>query len=211
MPLHYDTYKQVVSALDRMVSFFTESHTALNHLPEWVWYSDKTGFDFEEVKQLLDEAKGEIREAEDTARKLSCISRDPFLDEDEILMTCALRFDGYKYKQLTDFDQKGALEDFFATGEWTISPLEQLATFFLLQRGLFKWGLEWEPKDGKYWRAFRSLFLLVHHYEVPEALRDTVNDSYYRWEYKYKPRLLECVEFIRGIHKNTRYEDETLP
>ena len=63
MSLHYDTYKQVVSALERVVFFFTENYSALNHLPEWVWDPERTGFDFQEVKRLLDEAKAEIREA----------------------------------------------------------------------------------------------------------------------------------------------------
>lgn len=207
MSLRYETYSQVVSALDKIVFFFTEHHVALKHLPAWVWDPAHIGFDIREIKQWLDIARAEIREAEDAERRSNWVAQKPFLDEDEILITCALRFDGWKYKELTDFDQVKALDDFFATGEWNISPLEHLTTFFLLQRGLFKWDLEYEPRNGKFWRAFRSLFFLVYDYEVPEAFKFTGTDSYDRWEYKYKPRLQQCVDFIRSLHENTQYED----
>ncbi len=57
----------------------------------------------------------------------------PF-DEHDILTHCALRFDGYAYLEQSGFDHQQALEDFFQTGEWNLSPLEAMTTLFTLQR-----------------------------------------------------------------------------
>lgn len=129
--------------------------------------------------------------------------------EDDILSACALRFDGWQYIEMTDFDHQRALESFFQTGQWPSVALEQLAMFFTLQRGLFKWGLEYEPKHGRYWRAFRSLFLLVHSYEIPEEYR--LAGYYEEWESEYRPRLAECVALVERIHATTPYHDNARP
>lgn len=62
------------------------------------------------------------------------------LREDDVLIHCALRFDGWKYKEATGFDHFQALDCYWETGEWALQPEEQLCMFFLLQRGLYKYG-----------------------------------------------------------------------
>ncbi len=131
------------------------------------------------------------------------------LVEDDILVVCALRFDGWKYQQATNFNQRKAIDQFFETGQWNISRDEQLATFFLLQRGLAKWNLVYEPKHGRYWRAFRMLFLLAHSYEIPEEYR--LAGYYEQWEREYRPNLAEHVARIRTIHMSTAYDDNAKP
>lgn len=59
----------------------------------------------------------------------------------------------------------------------------------MLQMGLFKWGLEYEPKHSRYWRAFRSLFLLVDGYDV--AKRYQHPEYCAEWERKYKPQVAQ--------------------
>lgn len=40
-----------------------------------------------------------------------------------------------------------------------LEPVENLTTFFLLQRALNKWDLQYEAEDSKFYMAFRTLFL----------------------------------------------------
>lgn len=60
------------------------------------------------------------------------------LQESQILNDCALRFDGYKYQEEKSYGQRAAIENFFEYGIWDIEPVENLTTFFLLQRALSK-------------------------------------------------------------------------
>lgn len=123
--------------------------------------------------------------------------------EEEILTACALRFDGYKYCDEAGFDYNKALDDYFASERWDIAPLEQLATFFMLQKGLCKWNLVYEPQDGKYWKAFRELFLLTCKHEVPKVYQQ---QPYCRtWRERFAQHLPALVEHIKNIHRNTQY------
>jgi len=55
-----------------------------------------------------------------------------------MLMYCALRVDGYRYQQETDFDYQTALSTYMSTGDWSpLNELEQLTVFFMLQRYLY--------------------------------------------------------------------------
>lgn len=130
-------------------------------------------------------------------------------EERQILNTCALRFDGWRYKGDHQFDQRQAITHFFNTGTWQLSEHEQLAVFFLLQRGLCKWDLVYEPEHGRFWRAFRSLFLLVYDYEIPPeyALSEYVE----QWQRDFVPHLDECVALVRQIHETIAYDDYALP
>jgi hypothetical protein len=128
--------------------------------------------------------------------------------EEHILTHCALRFDGYAYREATGFHENEALEDFLSTGQWNITTEEQLTAFFLLQRFLMKWGGEYLSERGKEWRAFRSLFLLTCEYEIPPKYR--FNGEYEVWEKKYRPRHAECVQTIRHIHETTDYDDSVI-
>ena len=91
--------------------------------------------------------------------------------EDEILICCALRFDGYAYAEATGLILSEATDRLVADGVWPESREERLAVFFALQRYLGKWGGEREPSNGKCWRVFRTLFLDLHDAEIPERYR----------------------------------------
>lgn len=123
--------------------------------------------------------------------------------EDYILVTCALRFDGYRYLDDHPFDHQQAVQRFLETGEWRSSPLEQLTVFFLLQRFLCKWGGEMLPKTSATWNAFRSLFPLVCEYEIPEPYRH--GEYHQQWSARYEPAVAEHVALVRAIHQSTEY------
>ena len=67
---------------------------------------------------------------------------------------------------------------------------EQMTVFFMLQRYLFKWGGEYEPKDGRYWQLFRALFLVVYEQTPPERYQLAAYMA--QWEREYLGRLSEC-------------------
>ncbi|HEX8281901.1 MAG TPA: hypothetical protein VF588_00880 [Pyrinomonadaceae bacterium] len=129
-------------------------------------------------------------------------------DEEEILTACALRFDGYKYCEGTGFDYNSALNTYFEGGGWNIAPLEQLATFFMLQRGLFKWNLCYEPQDGRYWKAIRELFLLTYTYEISKEYRQII--SYQEWSRRFVPHLSIYVKCVQSIHNSTQYNHTSI-
>lgn len=130
------------------------------------------------------------------------------LQEEEILTACALRFDGYAYVEATGFDYDRAIDNYFRSGVWDLEPLEQLATFFMLQRGLCKWNLVYEPQDGKYWRAFRELFLKAYRHEIPERYRQ--QPYYDEWAVKSKAEVRRCVALVRGVNEGTAYKADDL-
>ncbi|HQP88702.1 MAG TPA: hypothetical protein PLL76_20815 [Thermoanaerobaculia bacterium] len=83
-----------------------------------------------------------------------------------------------------------------------------MTTFFILQRGLNKWRPEYEPRDGQYWKASRSLFLLSYGHRIPHAFRPTDPDLYACWKYRFVPRLAECVSLVKSIHDSTAYRSD---
>jgi hypothetical protein len=107
------------------------------------------------------------------------------MKDDNILTACALRFDGYKYQRQTGFDPKQATATFFSTQRWELEPLEKLATFFLLQRSLYKYDLQYEPEDNKFRKAFRSLFSECVDLDIP--LEYQQKEYYQNWESQHKP------------------------
>lgn len=132
-------------------------------------------------------------------------SQEP-LQANEILTACALRFQGWQYQEKTRFDQTAAFDRYFETGSWDLPDNEKLAAFFLLQRGLSKWDLVTESKQGRWWSAFRNLFFHVAHLPIPPKYRD---DNYAtRWEEQYAPRLDECLQCIREEQDKMRPEKE---
>jgi len=130
-------------------------------------------------------------------------------DESEILTACALRFNGYKFIERTEFDYEAALERFFVNGEWNLSQAEELAIFFMLQRRLLKWDLVFMPQNGKHWRAFRTLFLKTYEYEIPKQFM--IAEMCVKWDKEFVPQLKKYVEMIKDIHKATVYVDEAEP
>lgn len=127
------------------------------------------------------------------------------LTEEKILTCFALRFNGYQYLEENSFDPQKALDDFINMGEWTISPLEQLACFFFLQRYLSKWGGERLPKNSKHWQAYRELFLLTNSYDIPAVYR--LDNYFEEWRSQFEPRQAECVDLIEKVHSSTPYDD----
>ncbi|MCC6355232.1 MAG: hypothetical protein IT577_15175 [Verrucomicrobiae bacterium] len=97
------------------------------------------------------------------------------------MITCALRFDGYRWLEAT---QGRDPHDF---RPWTVplvqslrlhpTDAESFATYFALQRWLFKWGGEMQSQSAAGHTAFRFLFLHLHHLPTPP---DFVNPEYER-------------------------------
>jgi hypothetical protein len=171
IPLSPETYEATADALRDLVSFLTKNYDALNHLPAWVWQKERSGLDIPAYEIVLARATAELGEWHEANRLQLERPASVSLEEDEILICCALRFDGYKYREMAGFDEEPPLREFFRTGRWSLTPLEQMTTFFMLQRGLYKWGLEYEPRNGRYWKAFRSLFLLSHGHRFSAFLK----------------------------------------
>lgn len=123
------------------------------------------------------------------------------LSEHDILVCCALRFDGYKYQEEHPaFVPDQPIDDFLSTGQWVASEEELLAGFFFLQRALCKWSLVYEPMDGQYWQAFRSLFLQVNGLEIPEHYRKP--EYCQQWDEQYRPQLEACVMLIQATYRD---------
>lgn len=116
------------------------------------------------------------------------------MKDDDILSACALRFDGYKYQQQTEFDAKKVLANYFLNQQWELQPLELLATFFFLQRSLYKYDLQYEPKDSKFRKAFRSLFFECVDLDIPSEYQQ--QEYYQNWEKEYKPKAKELRKVI---------------
>ena len=77
---------------------------------------------------------------------------------------------------------------------------ERMATFFLLQRYLFKWGGEYLPMHGTAWQTFRQLFLMTCHDEVPQEYRP-------RGEYDaWAGAIVKAEAVVRGVHESTVYD-----
>lgn len=133
---------------------------------------------------------------------------DPNLNEDRILIACALRFDGYYYREAYPFDEEGITRNFFATGVWEASLPQQMTLFFLMQRWLYKWGGEYESNVGRYWRAFRELFLNVYRHDIPDGCR-TQDEYLDMWDTQYRPHLDAVEAYMRTLHTNLPYDDDT--
>lgn len=131
------------------------------------------------------------------------------LNEENILICCALRFDGYQYNNDHDVNVEALIHEFFKTGQWQGTDAECLSAFFHLQRSLFKWGLVYEPSHGRYWRAFRELFLRLYDVEIP--IQYQLSSEYSRWMLNFQPRLDECVAIVRQVHESTAYDDQAKP
>ena len=128
---------------------------------------------------------------------------DERMREWAVLSHCALRFDGYRYAAAHRFTFAAAIDDFYNTGAWHITPIEQLATFALMLHS-FRWGGDGGAADGQYWRAFRDLFLTVHAYAIPDDYRTAWTKV---WERDYLPHLDEHVALVQRIHDSTHYND----
>ena len=132
-------------------------------------------------------------------------SEGTHLDEETILICCALRFDGYKYAEEHGFNPEGPVHQYLQTGKWNGAELELLAVFFHLQRALFKWSLVYETSESPYWRAFRELFLQLYAAEIPEPYQ--MLKYHDKWIKDFQPQLAQCVAVVREKHETTTYAD----
>lgn len=115
----------------------------------------------------------------------------------EVMTTCALRFDGWKF-----FQEQGdegvfvTLTDRFVTTLQTSSnPNENHATFFALQRYLCKWGGEYLPESSREHSAFRYLFLHLYRVEIEPGFRCL--EYWERWQARYAARADEYAAEAR--------------
>jgi hypothetical protein len=126
------------------------------------------------------------------------------LEEDVIITAWALRISGYDYHGM-EFDFHKVLDDFYRTGRFPASDTEKLVTLFFMQRSFRMGEGEFAPENGKFWRAYRMLFLEIYDLEIPEEL--TLSGFYKEWQANFEPRKEECAAFVRDIHNSTSYDD----
>jgi hypothetical protein len=200
-------YKKTLESLEFLVNFFTKDHNALNHLPEWIWEESKSGINFAQFDHVIQDAREEIRDFEKRAEALKGTAHKT--DEDDILIYSALRMDGYRYRDEIKFDPEPIVEAYKHGERFTnATELDLLATLFLLQRFLYKWGGDSLPKTSLEWKAFRQLFLDTCRVEVPERYR--AKEWEVGWLYNILPRLDYFRALIERTHFQTAYEDESL-
>lgn len=124
-------------------------------------------------------------------------------DDHDILTACALRFNGWDYKDKTGWDHAPALDLMVQRSLAPTDPNEILTLFFLLQRGLCKWDLVYESPESRFWWAYRELFFLAHRLPIPATYRHAQFAD--AWERDYVPRLDEFVGRVQRIHASIQY------
>ncbi|MBN1641866.1 MAG: hypothetical protein JXA09_11590 [Anaerolineae bacterium] len=129
-------------------------------------------------------------------------------DEVDVLIVCALRFDGYRYVDQVLDGNNEAIRRYIDRAEVPPDPLMQMATFFHLQRFLMKWGGEQLSHSGPTWRLFRTLCLQVADYPVPLQFQQW--EYYPHWLHNYEPCREQAIEAVRRVHEATQYVDDDL-
>jgi hypothetical protein len=125
-------------------------------------------------------------------------------EERDILITCALRFDGHKYVKDRKFDHMVAFQAIEQTGDLSAYTQEQqLALFFMFQRYLYKWGGETLSHRSPEWRTFRELFFLCCRADIPEQCR--LGPEYEKWESSFAPHIDDCIALVRSVHASIDY------
>ena len=127
------------------------------------------------------------------------------LEECQILVYAALRFDGYAFAEATGFDWNEWGPQRYAAEGNQLAPLEVLALFFASQRFLSKWGGETLPDTHPYWWKYRELFLRAVDTQVPIEYRH--GEWWLEWKLRYEPRCDECVEIVAATHRRTTYDE----
>lgn len=120
---------------------------------------------------------------------------------EDIQITCALRFDGWAYiERIGDKERFPRLiEDFVKTLQLFPEDLDNFATYFALQRHLFKWGGEHLTKYAPEHMAFDFLFLALYTLPTPEPFVCQEYES--RW-LRYSPEDLEtAAALVRGTFR----------
>lgn len=212
-PTSLDPLLAAVEALAECHRFLTEDHQVLDHAPDWLRDPSRGGLDCERIAGVVRSAQGELREfySHILALESLCGPKEEEERENDILICCALRFDCYRYMEVASFNSEQAILTALEGGQLPTDELQKLAMFFWLQRFLFKWGGEREPRNGQYWRLFRELFLGVARSRVPAEFRPEQDDCRLRWRYHYRPQLEDVLAFMRRIHQETSYRDHAVP
>jgi hypothetical protein len=125
--------------------------------------------------------------------------------ENEWLISCALRFDGYRYAaalELSDqpFDFANA---FVRKPDMDTDTMFLMTAMFMLQRRLMKEGVT--SKTCQAWRIFRSLFLRLCREPVRYEYRHDPTAE--EWEKNLLPRLAEGIQIVSAMDAATEYED----
>lgn len=143
---------------------------------------------------ILDRAfKGELAVDEALTRAL---------DEDDVLIECALRLDGYAFEKVA----RRRLGDLVGIALEDVSRLslnQRFAAFFMMQRHLYKWGGESLPRNHHEWKVFRELFLELAPLDVPAKYAHA--EFMASWRRKYGARVEEAVAFVRRVHEAMEY------
>jgi hypothetical protein len=107
-------------------------------------------------------------------------------EEDEILCAFAQQFDGYKHEHVTGrkIEQMEIPQD----------TADQMQRFFMLQRYLYKWGGEYEPRDGETFQTFRKLFLLLSRQPIPVEYQKP--EFCQAWVENFEPFLAQVEKVV---------------
>ena len=125
---------------------------------------------------------------------------------------CALQFDGGKYAirvcGATESEAYRPLEKLEGrfSRTWQMSQVEEenWATFFILQRGLCKWGYGFFSHKGKYNKMAALLFLHLYTKEVPPHFM--YEDYPTKWRRVSIEDREECAAFLRKWLAGKRHE-----
>ncbi len=128
--------------------------------------------------------------------------------ENDWLLTCALRFDGYAYGS-----NHGVEREVYGVGlgvlrgeavPRSLSVGERMTLMFLLQRGLMKEGVRSKTDAG--WKVFRELFLELAAEPVPPAYQD--QHFHEKWTRLYAPILPVGKKLIQHLHETCHYDGQ---
>ena len=129
----------------------------------------------------------------------------------QAMTTCALRFDGYRYREDVGGDREEPSGDDGVSRSLAVTkrleehadyelhcPFDLLTSFFLLQRWLHKWGGEQSAENAASRRVYLELFIVTHDIYVPRkwSMR-AVDPSYYAWRWAYAPVARPYVQLAR--------------
>ncbi len=141
---------------------------------------------------------------------------DPENREFEIITTCALRFDGYRYideerigtwRDLGDSSSELDLEDeterFFKHPDYSAPPDYLRMMLLLVQRKFMREG--WLRWDSQLARMTRQLFIRTSRDAVPAHLR--VDDWADKWDRVYARYASDHVRFVERRDRGTVYDE----
>lgn len=159
-----------------------------------------------EAADRIDEARAQLREEIDAPMETEAArrTRDPTCRELRRAMDmCALRFDGYAYRDAHPEFRAAPVEK-ERNDEYDAYTLEEkLASMFLMQRYLRKWGGSRTPEHGASRRRYRELFIDL--YDKP-APRQWEWETSRAWRWGVEPIAQPYVEAARRQLAEIDYE-----